>query len=98
LDAIFWIAQTGAPWHDLPERFGKWNTGRALDPQWRGAGVFDQIMAAVAASGAGDVAVQMIDSTVIWAQQNGAGLEKGNLFECLGSIPWRVLSQDPRPV
>jgi transposase len=26
LEGIVWIARTGAPWRDLPERFGKWNT------------------------------------------------------------------------
>jgi transposase len=26
LDAVLWIAKTGAPWRDLPERFGKWNS------------------------------------------------------------------------
>ena len=26
VDAILWIAKTGVPWRDLPERFGKWNT------------------------------------------------------------------------
>ena len=25
LDAVLWIARTGAPWRDLPERFGDWN-------------------------------------------------------------------------
>ncbi len=25
LDAILWIAKTGAPWRDLPEYFGNWN-------------------------------------------------------------------------
>ena len=24
LNAIFWILVTGAPWRDLPERFGPW--------------------------------------------------------------------------
>ena len=26
LDAVFWIARTGAPWRDLPERFGDRNS------------------------------------------------------------------------
>ena len=25
VDAVLWIARTGAPWRDLPERFGNWN-------------------------------------------------------------------------
>jgi transposase len=26
LDGIFWITRTGAPWRDLPEELGKWNS------------------------------------------------------------------------
>ncbi|MDX7751652.1 transposase, partial [Aeromonas caviae] len=25
LDGILWILHTGAPWRDLPKRFGPWN-------------------------------------------------------------------------
>ncbi|MBW2646844.1 MAG: transposase [Deltaproteobacteria bacterium] len=26
LNGIFWILRTGAPWWDLPERYGRWHT------------------------------------------------------------------------
>ena len=26
INAVLWIAKTGAPWRDLPERFGPWNS------------------------------------------------------------------------
>ena len=26
IDALLWLAKTGAPWRDLPERFGPWRT------------------------------------------------------------------------
>ena len=26
VDAVLYVAQTGIPWRDLPERFGHWNS------------------------------------------------------------------------
>jgi transposase len=77
LEGIVWIARTGAPWRDLPERFGKWNTVWRRFARWRDAGIFDCILEALVASGAGDGALQMIDSTVIRAHQHSARAKKG---------------------
>jgi transposase len=38
INAILWKLQTGAPWPDLPERYGPWKTagtnGRSCGPGW----------------------------------------------------------------
>lgn len=47
LDGIMWILATGAPWRDLPERFGPWNTVYDYFRNWRKAGVFTSIVAAL---------------------------------------------------
>jgi len=36
LDAIFWVLATGAPWRDLPERFGPWQSVHRYFSTWRG--------------------------------------------------------------
>jgi transposase len=79
LEGIVWIARTGSPWRDLPERFGKWNTVWRRFARWRDAGVFEGILEALVASGAGDGTIQMIDSTVIRAHQHSAGAKKGGV-------------------
>jgi transposase len=47
LDGIFWILATGAPWRDLPERFGPCKTVHRYFSEWRRAGVFDRIIDAL---------------------------------------------------
>ena len=43
IDAVLWIAKTGAPWRDLPERFGDWNnTWRRFD-RWARKGVWQRV-------------------------------------------------------
>jgi transposase len=76
LEGIARIAHAGAPWRDLPERFGKWNTGLAMDPRWRDAGGFQGLLEALAASGAGDARIQMIDSAVIQAHRHESRSQK----------------------
>ena len=44
LNGIFWILHTGAPWRDLPERFGPWQTVYHHFARWRRDGVFDEVI------------------------------------------------------
>ena len=44
LSGIFWILGTGAPWRDLPERFGPWQTVYDHFRRWRASGVFARII------------------------------------------------------
>jgi transposase len=41
LDGVFWITRTGAPWRDLPEVFGNWNSIWRQFRRWCGSGVWD---------------------------------------------------------
>jgi transposase len=44
LNGVMWILATGAPWRDLPDRFGPWPTVYGYFAKWRGSGVFDSIL------------------------------------------------------
>jgi transposase len=44
LNGIFWVLCTGAPWRDLPERFGPWQTVYDKFCKWRKSGVFARII------------------------------------------------------
>ena len=47
LNGLFWILHTGAPWRDLPERFGPWQTVYHHFAKWRREGVFAEIIEAL---------------------------------------------------
>ena len=49
LNGIFWVLRAGAPWRDLPETYGPRTTCYNRFVRWRRAGVWDQIMDALAA-------------------------------------------------
>lgn len=70
LNGIFWVLRSGAPWRDLPETFGPYTTCYNRFVRWGRAGVWDQIMDALAAMH--DAAVQMIDTSIVRVHQHGS--------------------------
>jgi transposase len=44
LNGIFWVLRTGAPWRDLPERYGPWQTAYDRFQRWQAEGLFDRIL------------------------------------------------------
>lgn len=81
LNGILWIARTGAPWRDLPERYGPWRTVASRFYRWRAAGIWERIFAALQAQAHQnqelDWTLHFVDSTVIRAHQHAAGAKKG---------------------
>ena len=81
LNAILWKLATGAPWRDLPERYGPWQTVYTRFRRWTAAGVWERMVAAVQrqadAAGQLDWAVHFVDGTVIRAHQHAAGAKGG---------------------
>jgi transposase len=41
LDGVLWINRTGAPWRDMPEAFGNWNSVWRQFRRWCLSGVWD---------------------------------------------------------
>jgi len=70
LNGIFWVLWSGAPWRDLPENYGPYTTCYNRFVRWRRAGIWDQIMEAMAV--AHDGAVEMIDTSVVRVGQHSA--------------------------
>lgn len=74
-NAILWIARSGAPWRDLPERFGSWKTVYSRFCKWRDEEVLNSIFHHLNEDA--DYENLSIDSTTIKAHQHSAGAKKG---------------------
>jgi transposase len=81
LNGILWVLRTGAPWRDLPERYGGWSTVASRFYRWRKAGIWDQVFAAVQevadAENRLDWEVHYVDGTIVRAHQHAAGAKGG---------------------
>jgi transposase len=92
LNGIFWVLRSGAPWRDLPERFGPRTTCYNRFVRWRKAGVWDRMMDAITAAHHGDI--QMIDSTSVRAHQQAATAKRGAQTQI---IAWVAPEAGSRP-
>jgi putative transposase len=73
INAVLWIARTGAPWRDLPERFGAWNSVFQRFNRWCKRGVWGRLLQVWQNP---DLESLMLDTTVIRAHQHAAGARK----------------------
>ena len=80
LNGILWVHRTGAPWRDLPERYGPVGTVSSRFYRWRQAGLWDRILAALQAEadarGEVDWDLHFVDATIVRAHQHAAGARR----------------------
>jgi len=75
VDAVLWIARTGAHWRELPQEFGKWNSVFQRYNRWSAKGVWESLFKALADDP--DFEFVMMDATIIRAHQHSAGAKGG---------------------
>ena len=75
LEAVLWIARTGAPWRDLPDEFGLWNSVFQRFRRWVVKGVFERVFKELSADA--DFEYVLIDGTIVRLHQHGAGAKGG---------------------
>ena len=92
LNGIMWVLRSGAPWRDLPERYGPYTTCYNRFNRWRKNGVWDRLMDAIVEAYDGDI--QMIDSSSVRVHQHAAGSKRG-AGSLHGSFPRRTDDEDP---
>ena len=75
VEAVLWIARTGAPWRDLPEEFGNWYTVYTRFWRWAKKGVWERIFKHLSENP--DFEYVLIDATLVRVHQHGTGAKGG---------------------
>ena len=75
LNGIIWISRSGAPWRDLPERYGSWKTVYDRFRKWEKAEVFKKLFETLSIDA--DMQDLSIDSTSCKVHQDASGAKKG---------------------
>jgi transposase len=81
VNGILWILRTGAPWRDLPERYGKWGAVSGRFYRWRKDQLWQRILVNLQqqadSQGQLNWEIHHVDDSVIRAHQHAAGAKKG---------------------
>lgn len=77
LNAMVWIARSGASWRDLPERYGPWESVYSRFKKWIDDGILDNIFRVLSLDA--ELEELSIDASIVKAHQHSAGAKKGGL-------------------
>ena len=94
VNGVLWVLRSGAHWHDLPERYGKYKSVHKRFGRWAESGVWDKVFHELV----GDRKNQYptIDSTIVRAHQQAAtGRKKRGLGQGSAALPRRSDDEDP---
>ena len=91
IDGIRWRTRTGAPWRDVPDRYGPWGSAYDLFRRWQRDGTWRTILTALQAraDAAGLITWDVsVDSTVARAHQHAAGARKRGICRLSRPAGW----------
>ena len=83
VEAILWIMRVGAPWRDLPELFGPWQSTYGCFRSWTRAGLWPAILSALTERHRDDEYL-MVDSTAVRVHAHAANPAGGQASQAMG--------------
>jgi transposase len=102
LNGMLWILRSGAPWRDLPERYGNYKSVNHRFNRWRRDGTFDRVLKALQIrldkQGKIDWDLWLVDGTSVRASRAAAGARKKSVTSGTDSNPttthWAAAAAD----
>lgn len=85
VNAVMWRLKTGAPWRDIPDRYGSWKTTYNRFARWAKRGVWERVFKTLRVD---DDVGSLIDGSVVRAHQDAAGGKGGS-----DAMLWGVLAE-----
>jgi transposase len=91
IDGIRWRTRVGAPWRDVPARYGPWQTVYGRFRRWQRDGTWTRILTGLHAR---DDAAELItwvvsvDTTIARAHQHAAGARKRGISKPSRPVAW----------
>ena len=93
-NGILWILRTGAPWHDLPDRYPPYQTCHRRFQEYCRNGTYDRVLKTLAEDlrdrGGLDLSESFIDGTFAPAKKGGGRWEKPSGVKAQRSWPWQT--------
>ena len=94
LNGILWILRTGAPWHDMPNRYPPYQTCHRWFQEWVEKGVFEEVLRAlvkdVKERGGLDLRECFIDGSFVIAKKGALEWEKPSGAKVQNSWQWQI--------
>jgi len=94
LNGILWVMRTGAPWHDMPNRYPPYQTSHRRFQEWVRSGTFEKILRTlvedVKERGDLDLTECFIDGTFVMAKKGAQGWEKPSGARVQSSWQWQM--------
>jgi transposase len=94
LNGILWVMRTGAPWHDMPNRYPSYQTCHRRFQEWVKAGTFETILKKlvqdVKERGDLDLTECFIDGTFVMAKKGAQRWEKPSGARVQSSWQWQM--------